>query len=240
LALHQKPSKKNTSGHKAVERYKAEMEAAARRRELSGIAMKERGITIRERTPPPPPKVVISFYTTVSYIRIFSFQTSKKKKKNSEEDRPVAEEDQTVVKVVILFYTIESQLRTSPEKESEPYNTTFRRRRSGSFSGEGSREGTQFGFHNRIVSSVRKFYFQVPKKKTKQPTPPPPPSPSSEEEEEDEACLEEEEEEAESEASVAEAPVAPRRAREETRTTLQIQLDEALGSSTDDDELHMT
>jgi hypothetical protein len=202
------------------------MEAAARRRELSAIATKE-----------IPPKVVISFYTTVSYVRIFSFQTSKKKK-NSEEDRPVAEKDQPAVKVVILFYTIESQLRTSPEKEGEPYNTTeFRRRRSGSPSGEGSREGTQFGFHNRIV---RKLYFQVPKKKTKQPTPPPPPSPSSEEEEEDEACLEEEEEEAESEASVAEAPVAPRRAREETRTARQIQLDEVLGSSTDDDELHMT
>ena len=88
MALHQKPSKKNTAGHNTVERYKAEMEAAARRRELSAIATKE-----------IPPKVVISFYTTVSYVRIFSFQTSKKKK-NSEEDRPVAEKDQPAVKVV--------------------------------------------------------------------------------------------------------------------------------------------
>ena len=59
MALHQKPPKKNTAGHNTIERYKAEMEVAARRRELSGIAMKEKGFIISERTPPPPPKVVI-------------------------------------------------------------------------------------------------------------------------------------------------------------------------------------
>ena len=88
FALHQKPSKKNSAGHKTVERYKAEMEAAARRRELGGIAFNE------------IEKVVISFYSVVSNVRTFYFQPSKKKK-NSEEDMPA-------VKVVISCYIIES------------------------------------------------------------------------------------------------------------------------------------